>query len=430
MSDWEKRFLRERAARKEAEKLLEEKSLALWELNQSLEKRIEARTAELKDALNEARMANNAKDYFLSNMSHEIRTPLNGILGFVTLLKHKTADAGILRYLDIIQSSSKNLLNIINDILDFSKIKSGNFTIEYKENDIRKELKQNCTLFQSIAREKQIHYTINIDEQIPHCLLCDETRVSQVIANFLSNAMKFTPEKGRVTAQFFYKEQHLIGKIIDTGVGIAKEKHSIIFNAFEQEDYGTNKQFGGTGLGLSITKELIEHMYGEIIFKSTKGEGSEFGFKLPMQACQQHQDTHKEMTYEAKQGHALIVDDNETNRLLLSLLLEQYGLTYVMVEDGFKALEKIQEEEFDIIFMDEQMPNMSGGETTQKIRQWEQEMKRSPYIIIGVSASATLKDQERILGAGMDDFISKPIDVQILDQKLEQYLEHTPISSV
>jgi len=283
---WERRLNREKKARKEAEKLLEDKSLELWELNQSLEAQVAKRTEELEQALETVEKASRAKDDFLSSMSHEIRTPLNAIIGFVDIMLKQEPDAEKrTRYLKIIQQSGKSLLRIINDILDFTKLQSGKFNIHRTNTDLRAILSDNCKLFAAEAKVKGINYSYSFNHGFPSTLHADEIRIVQILNNFTSNAIKFTPQNGSVdvTINYDLEQKSFILKVKDTGIGIAKEKHESIFVPFEQEESGTTREYGGTGLGLAICVSLIKLMNGKLIFESEKNKGSTFGFQIPIQ---------------------------------------------------------------------------------------------------------------------------------------------------
>ncbi|MDB2562583.1 ATP-binding protein [Sulfurimonas sp.] len=288
MSDekWTRRVTREKNARKEAEKLLEDKSLELWTLNQNLEEKVKQRTVELENALAQAKKANKAKDDFLSSMSHEIRTPLNAIIGFVDIMIKKDIDEGKRKkYFKIIQQSGKNLLRVINDILDFSKLQSDKLHIHRSQTNIQEILSDSCRLFESKALEKNITFAVNFNENFPPELIADEIRIIQIMNNFISNAMKFTPSGKSITVNFIYEntDSTLSVLVEDTGIGIEKAKQESIFIPFEQEDIGTTREYGGTGLGLAICVSLIQMMDGELIFQSQKNVGSTFGFKLKVE---------------------------------------------------------------------------------------------------------------------------------------------------
>ena len=280
---WTRRITRERNARKEAEKLLEDKSLELWNLNQSLEGIVQERTLALEKALGEAKKANKAKDDFLSSMSHEIRTPLNAIIGFVEIMLRKDVDVDRRKkYLKTIQQSGKNLLRVINDILDFTKLQSDKLHIHRAKSNLKEILSDSCRLYESKAIENKVNYSCCFSENFPKEIIADDIRIIQILNNFISNAMKFTPENEsiRIDIRYEYEGSALSVRVIDTGIGIEKAKHDSIFIPFEQEDVGTTREYGGTGLGLAICVSLIKMMEGELIFESEKNKGSTFGFKL------------------------------------------------------------------------------------------------------------------------------------------------------
>jgi len=240
---------------------------------------------ELEIAKNEAIEAEKAKDAFLSNMSHEIRTPLNAIIGFITLLQESKLSFKEQDYLNIIQNSSHSLLSIINDILDFAKIRSGNFSIDPYEVDIANEISNVTELFSSKVFEKNINFLTYIDPKIPSLVKIDAVRVKQILSNYLSNAVKFTPDNGSVELNITYDStsKSIRAYVKDSGIGIRKENLSKIFNPFSQEDDSTARNFGGTGLGLSISKKLAELMGGDVWLESIEKEGSTFGVFIPVE---------------------------------------------------------------------------------------------------------------------------------------------------
>ena len=419
-----KRILgRERNARKEAERLLEDKSLELWNINQELEMRVSSRTRELEGALIKVKIAAQAKDDFLSNMSHEIRTPLNAIKGFVDIMSaSKYNEEKFARYLSIIKASSKNLLQIVDDILDFSKIESGKFTIDKVNIDIKTRIDQTVQLFQSKALEKKIKLVLTIDEKFPSCVNVDDTRIIQIISNFLSNAIKFTNEGGTVDIKVLYdKSKNTIQvEIIDNGLGIEKESQSKIFSAFEQEDNSTSRLFGGTGLGLSISKHLISLMDGELIFSSEKNVGSVFGFVIPAEIAEIEaiDVVNESFNLSDFSGKLLVAEDNETNIILIQTLLDEFGLKYDVVLDGEEALEAVKNNNYDLVLMDNQMPKLSGIEATRLIREFNKEL-----CIVALSANAFKEDRKLFFEAGMNDALAKPIDVEELEQIFLKYLK-------
>lgn len=413
---------RERLAKKEAERLLEVKSSELYEINQNLEKLVLERTEKLSKALQEAEIAVKIKDEFLSNMSHEIRTPLNAIIGFVEIMMKSTYDEKIFfNQLSIVNNSSKNLLQIINDILDFSKLQSGKFTISLINVDLRAKLEHTYSLFSKIAEEKSLNYQLFFSDDFPECFLVDETRIMQILSNFTSNAIKFTPAGEVVIIHVDYDipTTMLRIEVKDTGIGIEEEAKSKIFSSFEQEDASVTREFGGTGLGLAISKQLVELMEGTIIFESTKGVGSTFGFEMPAQTAQK-QETIKEELADNQNGYhgkVLIAEDNEMSAILMETLMESFEIDFDLVGNGELALEAIRSNDYNLVFMDNQMPKLSGMEATKCIREFNQNVP-----IVALSANALKSEQQAFLDVGMNDTISKPIDYQELQDILDKYL--------
>lgn len=413
---------RERLAKKEAERLLEVKSSELYEINQNLENLVSERTEKLSKALQSAELAVKAKDEFLSNMSHEIRTPLNAIMGFVEIMMKSSYDEKTFyNQLSIVNNSSKNLLQIINDILDFSKLQSGKFTISLIDVDLRAKLEHTYSLFSKIAEEKSLNYQLFFSDGFPECLLVDETRIVQILSNFISNAIKFTPADEMVIIHVDYdmSTQKLKVEVSDTGIGIEEEAKSKIFKSFEQEDASVTREFGGTGLGLAISKQLIELLKGTIIFKSSKGIGSTFGFEMPAQISEK-KETKKEEFSDNKNGYhgkVLIAEDNEMSAILMETLMESFELDFDIVSNGELALEAARSHNYSLIFMDNQMPKLSGMEATKRIREFNQNVP-----IVALSANALKSEQQAFLDVGMNDTVSKPIDHRELQGMLDKYL--------
>jgi signal transduction histidine kinase/CheY-like chemotaxis protein len=385
---------------------------------------------ELEDAREKAEKANKFKSEFLANMSHEIRTPMNGVLGFVEQLSKTEKDKQRLKQFNIIKNSGQTLLSIINDILDFSKIESGKMELESHPYDVGQLMSDTAEIFGELTNSKKIKLTSNIDENLPKCLMIDQVRLKQVVFNLLSNAVKFTPENGSVTLDVKYnqKDKTMLCSVIDTGIGIAKENLEKIFEAFSQEESSTTRKFGGTGLGLSISSKLIYMMGSQLKVQSTLGEGSKFYFELPLVECQKElekQEQNEDSDINENQtfnGHVLIVEDNATNQVLMSLLLEEFGVTYDMANDGVESLKWFNEKEYDIVLMDENMPNMNGIEATKHIRKTEidKSLKHTP--IVAVTANAMTEDKQRFIDAGMDDYISKPYSEKDIRNVLGKYL--------
>ncbi|MEA2099852.1 MAG: ATP-binding protein [Campylobacterota bacterium] len=388
----------------------------------TLKKEYEAQQAQL---IQELKNVATSKSDFLANMSHEIRTPMNAILGFVQILIKEENDSEKLKKFNIINQSGKSLLRIINDILDFSKIGSNKLLIENIPYNLKETIAHVAELFKVRASDNCLTLSVNIEENIPTKILGDQVRVEQVLSNLLSNAIKFSNEGGTITINLVYDKENSSVKceIIDNGVGISTSKIDDIFNAFTQEDSTTTRKFGGTGLGLSISKALCELMGGTIGVESKLDVGSTFYFTLEIceVACEIKSDNiDKDSNNESKlNGRILIVEDNKTNQLLLSMLLDDFDLEYIVANDGLEAIEKLKNEKVDLILMDENMPNMNGIEATKVIRGM-QNIKDIP--IVAVTANALDGDRERFLQAGMDDYIAKPIEVSKLESVLNKFL--------
>ena len=385
---------------------------------------IKKQEEELQCAKLNAELASKSKSEFLANMSHEIRTPLNGVLGFVERLAKSEKDPSRLEQLNTIRSSGESLINIINDILDFSKIEAGKMQIEYTPIILHKAFKDTTSVFKGVASAKNVTFETIVSEDMPECVLGDMTRLKQVVFNLLSNALKFTHPGGSVILKGGYDPQKEIFRIdvIDSGVGISKENLTHIFEAFTQEDLSTTRKYGGTGLGLSISSRIISLMDGELKVESEVGEGSKFYFEIPAEACTLDKDEEQEKDDSELHftGNVLVVEDNKTNQMLMGMILEDNALTYDMADDGAEGVLKWKQKEYDIVLMDENMPNVSGIEATRIIR--EQEDADSHIPIVAVTANALLEDRERFLDAGMDDYISKPYAEKDVLRVLRKYL--------
>jgi PAS domain S-box-containing protein len=385
-------------------------------IHENLENEVTKRTEELEIALK-------AKDQFLANMSHEIRTPLNAIVGFIDILTKNEQDSSKLKYLNIIQTSGQSLLEIIKDILDFSKIESSNIELETQPFLAKKPFEDIYQLFSHKAQTKGI--TLLLDSStLPLELLGDELRVKQVVSNLLSNALKFTPKGGKVSIKVAYnhENQELECSVKDTGIGIKEESLEKIFDSFSQADNSTTREYGGTGLGLSISKNIVELMGGKLLVKSRVGEGTTFSFTLKLPVVKSREENTKEREKSLisfdEESKILVVEDNVTNQILIEMLLEDLNLSCEIVANGLEALNRAQESEYDLILMDENMPVMNGMESTKKIRELGY---KKP--IVAVTANALKGDRERFLESGMDEYISKPIDIERFTNVLKKYLK-------
>lgn len=353
---------------------------------------------ELKAAKTTADTANKAKSEFLANMSHEIRTPLNGVIGFSDLLLKTPLSDVQKQYLNYINESGNNLLNIINDILDFSKIESGKMELFITKYNLYEFADQviNVILYQ--AQNKYIELLLDIEQGLPAYLWCDEARLKQVVINLLGNAVKFT-ERGEIAFKIEKvssndKEITLRFSVRDTGIGIPEDKQSRIFDAFTQEDSSVSKRFGGTGLGLTISNNILKYMGGALELHSVPNEGSTFSFELtfPYEESETEEDFILEGIH-----HVLVVDDNENNRTILSQMLKYKDITVDTAANGMEALHLLMEgREYDSILVDYHMPILSGVETATKIKDfYEKQGKRVPLVVLHTSSEESQMQEAR-----------------------------------
>jgi len=367
--------------------------------------------------------AQKEKDVFFSNMSHELRTPLNGIIGFTNILSKESMDDKHKEYIKLIDTNSHQLLDLINDILDLSKINNGQFTINPYDVNLYISLEEFIHRFDAIITKKNISFTTDIDKSLDQQFTADWLRISQIIINLLSNAIKFTQNEGEISLNMKYFNNNLEIVIMDNGIGMNKSIQDKIFKPFIQADGSTTRKYGGTGLGLSITQKLIELMNGSLFLQSEEGIGSTFTITIPLNTnknsteIQQHDEI--EQTKKPLKGNILLVEDNKTNQLLMSLILEEFGLDCEIANDGLEAVNIYDPKKHNIILMDENMPNMNGIVAMKRIRKLH---KDSCTPIIALTANAMEGDREKFLEAGMDDFLSKPINENELYMMLDKFL--------
>jgi PAS domain S-box-containing protein len=370
------------------------------------------------------------KQQFLANMSHEIRSPMTGIMGMIELLSKTSLDKQQHFYVEVIRKSSDGLLAIVNDILDLSKIEAGKMIIRPRDFNLKRSAETLFSLFNALARKKDIGFILEYDETLPEYVFADENRISQIVTNLLSNAAKFTSE-GFVRLNYKYlgmeNHKHMIRiSVKDTGIGIEEADKEKLFKIFSQLDSSDTRNYEGAGLGLSISHKLAELMDGRIEVESTPGRGSCFSLILGVDESHDvasfHQHQHAQLQEKDITGtNVLLTEDKRTNQMVISLMLKELGCNVVLASNGAEAIEKLNEGDFDIIFMDIQMPVMDGL-TAVKIMRSENKGKPLPAII-GLSAKAMEGDAEYHIAEGMDDYIFKPVSSDVLRNCIMKWIK-------
>ncbi|MES2629881.1 MAG: ATP-binding protein [Bacteroidota bacterium] len=361
-----------------------------------------------------AERSEKAKEQFLANMSHEIRTPMNAIIGFAQLLDGTKLSEEQQEYVHVIEKAGNNLIVVINDILDLAKIEAGKMQFESTPLDIPEQLSGLRSLFAVKAEEKGLELKVETDPAIPEGLLGDGSRLSQILINLVSNAIKFTPS-GSVKIRAELLDEQLSQawvkfSVTDSGIGISEDRHEAIFKRFTQAADHTSGKYGGTGLGLTIVKHMVELQHGTVEVSSAPGQGSVFSVILPFPKPAtigmniEPRTAEGIGTHDLSELRVLVVEDNEVNRKLMQILLREWGVCTDFARNGIEAISKVQDEVYDLVFMDIQMPEMGGYQATRIIR--KRLGLNTP--IIALSAHAMAEETEKSRLAGMDGFIAKP----------------------
>ncbi|NDP26488.1 MAG: response regulator [Flavobacterium sp.] len=362
------------------------------------------------------------KQQFLSNMSHEIRTPMNSIVGFTNVILKTELNGKQKEYIDAIKKSGECLILLINDILDIAKVDAGKMIFSKKPFSLEETIEDVSSLFEQKCQEKNLKFTKEYGASIPKTLLGDAARLKQILVNLISNAIKFTSQGNvAMSIRALHEDDNEIALefvVSDTGIGIPENRLSHIFYNFEQASDEISREYGGTGLGLSIVKQLVEHQGGSLFVKSKMGKGSTFGFQLNFSKT--NEIIPEEPTLELKQKNkmqkinVLVAEDIALNQILIKLILNDFGFECEIADNGKIVLEKLKETKYDLILMDLQMPEMNGFEATEYIRNTMQ----LDIPIIALTADVTSIDIEKSIKIGMNDYISKPIDEELLYNKI------------
>jgi len=393
--------------------------------------KLEKTNLQLENALQDAEMAAKIKSDFIATVSHEIRTPMNGVMGMSALLMETNLSKEQKEYTQMIIHSSDALLEIINDILDFSKLESGKLFLDHITFDIKNILNELYVIFSEKAANRGIDFQLIIPGDAITGFIGDPVRLRQVLTNLIGNAIKFTSRgyvKLSVKTELINPDVCEVKfKIEDTGIGIEEEKLKSIFERFTQADTSTTRKFGGTGLGLAITKELLTIMDGRIEVNSKPGMGTIFYVTIPFQMTFQHECDHEnqidDITFlleeKTRNTRILLVEDNKINQKVVLKMLEKTLCSVDLAINGREAVERVCRQKYDLIFMDIQMPVMSGVEATVKIRS---DINKEYIPIIAMTANAMKGDREKYIEAGMDDYISKPLKRDDLYKLLLKWL--------
>lgn len=413
---------------------LKAKLVEQFEIYES-EKRAELEIqSKLKQARDDAVEASRLKSDFVATMSHEIRTPLNGILSLSQLLSASNLDPDQAEDVRGICSSASHLQTIVSNILDFSKIEAGKLSLDYQKYSLLFLLKDVERLMSGMVSEKNLCFHVDIAKDVPRIIFGDSAKLRQILINLLGNAMKFTFERGAVMllvrASKVDARTEVEFSVVDTGIGISEEKTQLIFDSFYQADSSITRNHGGTGLGLAISKKLVDIMGGQISVKSREGIGSVFKVTIPVECSKAEFDSYNRLeavkyigniaVYDksSKQKRILVVDDNLINRITTARYLEKKGFHTIIASSGAEAIEKLDEEAFELVLLDLHMPGMSGYEVSRLVRNSGRPYQAIP--IVAISADVQNHVVEECQNVGINRFFPKPLNFDGLIQTMEE----------
>lgn len=394
-----------------------ERALTDIERTEQLQQLVDVKTKQLKQAQVKAEKANEAKSRFLAMMSHELRTPLSAVLGYIDVLLADLKGEQQLEILEKMESSAELLLVLINDILELSRIESGEFRVKYQWVKLKPELEFMLEHFYVLAEAKGLTFFVDIELDESLYVWADPARLMQIVFNLVGNALKFT-HQGHVALRAEITDSFLQLKVVDTGIGIERSRLDAVFTQFKQADDSITRRYGGSGLGLTITKHLVNLMSGHITVSSELGKGSTFAIEIPISVKKQSQEA---LVSNGKRSNnqplsILVVEDTETNQMVIKLLLERLGHQVTIVNDGQKSVDYLRDNEcdVDVIFMDISMPIMDGLTATKEIRKF-----CSDIPVIALTAHAMEQDKQMCLETGMNAFVSKPIRSKEIQEAIE-----------
>ncbi|WP_341663401.1 ATP-binding protein [Vibrio sp.] len=394
-----------------------------------MSRKLERNYADLKGARSEAEQANESKSRFLASMSHEIRTPMNGVLGILNILEESKLTPQQRKLVNTAAESGQFLLSIINDILDFTRMDSNTLRLEHKPFEFRRCVETVVETFLPTAKARSLNLNCTIDSSVPSHVYGDENRIKQVLHNLIGNAIKFT-KNGSVAVQIEATPSgsghaEITCKIIDTGVGISRNAMDYLFEEFTMADQTYSRSHEGSGLGLAICKRLCELMDGHIEVESTPSIGSTFSFRIRFELADKHIGTPKESSNNSElkvsDVSILVAEDNKANKLVIQEMFNRLNLSIDIAENGERVLEMVKEYHYDLIFMDISMPKLDGMQTCKALRK-NADSSISQVPIIALTAHALTGDKEMFLDAGMDDYLSKPVRLSQLIEKINLFL--------